>query len=455
MIGLAISTHNRYEVFKKTLAEIKKYTPKNFKLVIVDDASDEPVKEATFRFETNVGIAKTKNKCLELLDDCEHIFLFDDDCYPICKDWWKPYVESSEPHLCYTFVRYRNGREVGDSHVFFEDDRVVAYTHPRGCMLYYHHSVLEKVGGFNEAYAKWGYEHVDFSNRIYNNGMTTFRFQDVPNADKLIYSLDEKLEVKSTCDMTERRKYLQEMKNEYNNSINSKSYYPYKKPQKTGNRDIILTVYFTGVTDPQRNTKWEADYSSLDTLIKSVGDRELVILNDCFDEKDTNVKHVKVKTTINPYFQKWHEMFRYLRDNPDIRNVWCVDATDVELLKEPFEIINHRNLYLGTENEIVGCRWLVNNHPQAVIQSFIRRHRMLPLVNCGLVGGTRETVMNFIHDILSAYYDNNKNVGVFDMGIFNLVAYTKWRDRLVTGKEINTQFKRFEKDNKVAIWRHK
>ena len=75
MIGIGITTHNRYETFSKTLVEIKRYAPKDAKIVVVDDASDIPVPEATFRFDTNVGIAAGKNKCMELLDECDHLFL--------------------------------------------------------------------------------------------------------------------------------------------------------------------------------------------------------------------------------------------------------------------------------------------------------------------------------------------------------------------------------------------
>ena len=82
-IGIGITTHNRYEVFTHTLKKIREFAPLGTKIAIVDDASKAPVPEATYRFNTNVGIAVAKNKCFELLEDCEHIFLFDDDTYPL------------------------------------------------------------------------------------------------------------------------------------------------------------------------------------------------------------------------------------------------------------------------------------------------------------------------------------------------------------------------------------
>lgn len=46
-IGIGITTHNRYDVFSKTLVEIKRLAPAGAEIVVVDDASDKPVPEAT------------------------------------------------------------------------------------------------------------------------------------------------------------------------------------------------------------------------------------------------------------------------------------------------------------------------------------------------------------------------------------------------------------------------
>lgn len=79
----AITTHNRRDIAEKTIAHIRDHTP-GAVIVIVDDASTEPFPGATFRFDQQAGIAKAKNKCLELLmaTVVEHLFLFDDDTWP-------------------------------------------------------------------------------------------------------------------------------------------------------------------------------------------------------------------------------------------------------------------------------------------------------------------------------------------------------------------------------------
>src|SRR5690606_13225662 len=143
-IGVGITTHNRLAAFAKTLAEMRKHLPPGAKLGVVDDASKEPVAEADYRFEENAGIAPAKNKCSELVDGCEHIFLFDDDCYPEAPGWEEPYINSPEPHLAYHYL-VSEGRSRGVVARYSGDDKHEAYAQSQGCMMYVHHSVLDAV----------------------------------------------------------------------------------------------------------------------------------------------------------------------------------------------------------------------------------------------------------------------------------------------------------------------
>lgn len=111
MIGVGITTRNREQIFLETLRNIKKFLPQSAKLVVVDDASDLQKEDLDvdeyYYFPKRSGIATSKNKCLELLDGCDYIFLFDDDFYPIREEWEKIYIEASQQtgvqHFCFTF----------------------------------------------------------------------------------------------------------------------------------------------------------------------------------------------------------------------------------------------------------------------------------------------------------------------------------------------------------------
>ncbi len=145
------------------------------------------------RHETSLGIVASKNASLSALMDagCEHLFLWDDDAWPIADNWHLPYIESPEPHLAYQFLDLAGTNKLNDLSVLYRDDQHVSYTGQRGVMLYYHRSAIEKVGGFDPVYGRGMYEHSDLALRIHNAGMTTWAYADVVGSEKLIYSLDE------------------------------------------------------------------------------------------------------------------------------------------------------------------------------------------------------------------------------------------------------------------------
>jgi len=198
MLGVCISTQNRYDVFKKSYNYWLKYMPHGSVLVVVDDASMVPVPEADYRFNQIAGVSRVKNKGLQLLYEAgvTEFFAVDDDCYPISKDWYKPYVQHNEPHLMAIFTGF--GNQKSSIKEIYRDEHTVAYDGVRGYFLYYNKIVLDTVGGFDTNYGRYWGEHTDLTNRIYNARLTTYRSMDVPNSKDLIYSMDQYNEVEST-----------------------------------------------------------------------------------------------------------------------------------------------------------------------------------------------------------------------------------------------------------------
>lgn len=460
-IGIGILTHNRPDIFQATLKHIKATLPAGAKLVIVDDASTEPVEEATFRFDQNVGIATGKNKCIELLADCEHIFLFDDDCYPRRNGWHVPYVKSPEPHLMYLFKDLK-GQKLRDSKLLYQDADHFALSHPRGCMLYLHRSVLDVAGGMDTTYCKWGFEHGDLSNRIYNLGMTSFRFMDVTGSDKLIYSGDEEMTVKTTVKGQLRHRYLAKTRSKYDASFTSTAYFPYKKgakrklPKVKADKDVVITSFFNAQADPQRGKRWLASYGWLDDLRITVNNhrRKLVIINNCFKGRLSKplVEHVRVPQGCNPYFQRWLSQWQYLRSNPDIKRCFLVDATDVQMLNDPFPHMKPGVLYVGDEKNKLGCPWMRTAASHQALKEFIAENYKATLFNCGVVGGDRETVMQLCRAICERYFNRYPTENV-EMPIFNEVVHT-WPGKVEFGRHVTTLFKKYEGDSE-AWFKHK
>jgi len=429
------------------------------KVVVVDDASREPVAEATYRFEQPAGIARAKNKCLELLQDCDHIFLFDDDCYPLREGWWRPYVESPEPHLMRIFEDLAGPKKINDNTCTYRDSQHVAWAHPRGCMLYVRRDVLDVVGGMDPEFGTWGWEHVDWSNRIHAAGLTTWRFADVVGSDELVRSLDEHEQVERSVPRAVRDRLVGVNGERAAAQRNLPKFCEWREQH-----DAVITCLLTGQPDPQRGRRMRADPGLLSGLLGSLGSHRAVVLHDGLEVDDTaTVTWKLVEAPMSPYFARWLLAWQHLRDHPEVRFVWCVDGTDVEMLHDPFPHMKPGRLYVGSEPSTLANDWLRSNHPSPDVQAFIADNNHLQLLNAGLVGGDRRTVMGFLHDIVRAFFDGeiDRFTGAVaaeremsDMGVFNLVAWSRWADRLVYGPQVNTVFKANER-NDWSWWRHK
>ena len=192
-IGIAITTHNRPAVLARAIQQHLNYLPSGSLLVVIDDGSQPaaaiPEGVELVRLEISQGIVAAKNASLTALMDagCEHLFLFDDDAWPISPAWHLPYIESPEPHLAYQFLDLAGPNKLNDIAVLYRDDKHIAYTGQRGVMLYYHRSAIEKVGGFDPVYGRGMYEHSDLALRIHNAGMTSWAYADVTGSEKVIW----------------------------------------------------------------------------------------------------------------------------------------------------------------------------------------------------------------------------------------------------------------------------
>lgn len=455
-VGVGITTRDRGDVAAKALVEVMRLTP-NALIVVVDDASAKPFEAPdgemilVHRFEQNVGIARAKNKALEVLYDAgvEHFYLFDDDTYPLVPNWWWPYAESPEPHLMYVFQEFagKGAPKLNDCVVLREETGLVGYSTPRGVMLYCHRSVLDIAGGMDPGFGKWGYEHGDWSNRIHAFGLTTMRYGDVPGSNQLIYSMDEHVHELSgherSVPTAERKALLAPNRERHDRQYNKPIRYEFREP-----RDVVLTAYHSGVVDAQRKTAWKADPKAVEPLLSSLASRgveSVLFANEI--EAD-----VQVSTPQSPYFDRWLHFYRYLRDHPEIRYAWCVDSTDVVMLHDPFPTMEPGVLYVGSEQAVIGIKWMIDNHPE--YREWINDHATDLLLNCGLVGGDRETVMKLCHRMVREFYDHRgKGVTLaLDMGAFNYVARGF---KCATGPLIHTVFRAKDHTNKHAWWAHK
>ncbi len=466
-IGMAISTHNRPDVLKRALEQHLKHLPAGALVVVIDDGS-KPAAAVTdgvklISHETSLGIVASKNASLSALMDagCEHLFLWDDDAWPIADNWHHPYIESPEPHLAYQFLDLAGRNKLNDLSVLYRDDQHVAYTGQRGVMLYYHRSTIEKVGGFDPIYGRGMYEHSDLALRIHNAGLTTWAYADVIGSEKLIHSLDEHEAVERSVPRPDRQALVERNVKIHNERRDTgfTGYVEYRQQ-----RDVVITTLLTSQPDPQRGSRMQPDPTALTTWAKSIRGADAIVLADQLTSAPGGAQLVTVPdVAMNVYFRRWLHIWQYLRDHPEYRFVWCTDGTDVEMLREPWGEMQPGKVYVGSEPKTYADAWAKQNHPERIYQEFIETYRNDVMINAGLLGGTRADVMAFSHGIIRLYYriesyrfwkKEHAGTAVGDMLAFGIVAQS-FADRLITGPLVHTVFKTDGIGKECAWWRHK
>lgn len=352
-IGIAITTHNRPDVLTRAIEQHIKYLPAGALLVVVDDGSKPaavvPDGVQLRRHETSLGIVASKNASLTALMDagCDHVFLWDDDAFPIADNWHLPYIESPEPHLAYQFLDLSGTNKLNDLSELYRDDQHVAYTGQRGVMLYYHRSAIEKVGGFEPIYGRGMYEHSDLALRIHNAGLTTWAYGDVVGSEKLIHSLDEHEAVERSVPRPERQALVERNVKIHNERRDSgfTDYVEYRQQ-----RDVVITTLLTSQPDPQRGTRMVASPDMLSKWASSLRQCGRIAL---VDELLTDPAYVELcrvpDVKMNVYFRRWLHIWQHLRDHPEYRFVWCTDGTDVEMLRAPWEEMEAGKVYVGSD----------------------------------------------------------------------------------------------------------
>ena len=214
-------------------------------------------------------------------------------------------------------------------------------------------------------------------------------------------------------------------------------------------KNVVIACYFANVIDVQRDKTWQPDQSAVQKLKASVEahDVEFVLIHNCFNLPN------RVNVSSSPYFERWLREWQYLRNHKDIANVFVVDATDVDMIDNPFPHIAPSKLYVGDEpDSTLGITWMLANHQEPNINSYLRENSALPLLNCGVVGGRRQLVMNVCRDMYNYHAKHPQDQT--EMGIFNQLMYTKYNTVKEYNRHVVSLFKEFE-ERPTSWWRHK
>ena len=182
-IGIGLTRYGRPEHFKlfKRQLEATKYTGA---FHVADDS------------ENRMGIAYRKNECLRALRDCDYIFLYDDDTFPIKAGWVDFFIAahkaSGQHHFLYlketpTIKNIKTERTAMNPPKF----DINIYNNCGGAFMFLTKEVIEKVGAFSSQFGYYGFEHADYSDRIHEAGLTPMgKYLCPAGAGEYIYALD-------------------------------------------------------------------------------------------------------------------------------------------------------------------------------------------------------------------------------------------------------------------------
>lgn len=175
MVGIGITTKDRPELLKALLFSIYKHTfMDNVKIYVADDTFDK------------LGIAKKKNECLRNLKDCDHVFLMDDDIEIINDGWIEFFVGylkmKSFKHLLFLNESHNRRNKIENAVGLYNDCGGVFMALTKDC--------IEKVGAFNENFEKYGFEHAEYSQRIYKAGLTFSPYMCLTNTKDYLFAHD-------------------------------------------------------------------------------------------------------------------------------------------------------------------------------------------------------------------------------------------------------------------------
>lgn len=486
--GVAMSTHKRRKMLARTLPKVLESLPPETPVVLTcddaqtyRDAVEDWAGQVAAILQTKPGVYASKNAGLEYFmtrTRVEHLFLLDDDVHPAPGvDPWTPYIEAPEPHYAHSW----------GLPIIHRDRTVVATTRSGGTVLYATRQLIEAVGGMSGEFGTWGHEHWNWSDRAHNQGLTSNRYQDLPQA------CDGELWIEFDRPGNEPPNFDGGTKTPAQVAENKAKWPEWERLRGSDTRFVeyrretplkhVVAAYYRS-TDPQTGKPFPGfGRDQLRPLAASVSRAEyrLHILSNAVDTLTHPAKgggkplpgsvefhEAELVDGVPTDWQRWFHLRALLadlrRELGGLRGVevWHVDATDVTMINPP--MVEGGRLYCGWEPTTVNCKWVarqVREMPDAVAAQFSSLEDQT-LLNPGVLGGDAEQLARFVNvtcsELVEAAYWG-KPARIRDNVVFQLAAARwEWEGNppLVTGPRVATVFKSGgEFGGESAWWQHK
>lgn len=199
-IGVGYITCNSEERVRESLKTI----PNVDCLVVVNDGLEDSLPDEcipkgvnVIQHDENFGVGVSKNDALKYLieNDCDHLFLMEDDIIISDENVFEEYIHTAEEtgiwHFNYALQGPENRKKIKSEKIKTYDDlfeyyyllepnpkkiiqykkkTISLYHHICGCFSYYHRGVIKHCGFFDDFYFN-AFEHIDHTYKIIKKGL--------------------------------------------------------------------------------------------------------------------------------------------------------------------------------------------------------------------------------------------------------------------------------------------
>jgi len=195
-VGIAIITKDRQEILNIAVSQHLLHSMFD-KMVIIDDQSQEAIYNPVNRLFVNnvevvrppewLGVAGARNYGLSLIDDCDVMFVMDDDVFPKEDGCIEAYLEAFDrnPDLHMLGAVPNEWGEV--QNVF---DSFVSTAKSTGVIFAITTHGLKTIGGFDGFGAKYGFDDADYFQRAHAAGLAPERYCTIIDFERYFHISD-------------------------------------------------------------------------------------------------------------------------------------------------------------------------------------------------------------------------------------------------------------------------
>lgn len=115
-----------------------------------------------------LGPGHARNQVLAHFDGFDHVFIFDDDCYPTRCGWEDYFIQEAQRYG----IHYMALPDIFGGELAGHNEEITYWFSALGCFLYQDKEAMQTIGGYNLAYNRYGYEDAARSHRAMKAGLT-------------------------------------------------------------------------------------------------------------------------------------------------------------------------------------------------------------------------------------------------------------------------------------------